>query len=83
MKFAAKFLVSLRPGHRNPEGETTTRSLVELGYKVTAVEVSKVYTVYFEAAPPMEANAKAEEMRKRLLANPTKDNYTISIVEQK
>ena len=83
MKYAAKIEVSLRPGHRNPEGETTTRSLVELGYKVTAVEVSKVYTVFFEAAAPMEANAKAEEMSKRLLANPTKDNYTISIVEQK
>jgi phosphoribosylformylglycinamidine synthase subunit PurS len=83
MKYAAKIEVSLRPGHSNPEGETTARSLVELGFKVAAVDVSKVYTVFLEAATAVEAKAKAEEMSRRLLANPTKDNYTISVVEQK
>jgi len=83
MKFAAKIEVSLKPGHSNPEGETTTRSLVELGFKVAAVDVSKVYTVFLEAASSEEAKSKAEEMSKRLLANPTKDNYTISVVELK
>jgi phosphoribosylformylglycinamidine (FGAM) synthase PurS component len=29
-----------------------------------------------------DAKAKAEEMCKRVLANPTKDNYTIAIEEQ-
>ena len=83
MKYAAKIEVSLKPGHSNPEGETTARLLIELGYKVEAVDVSKVYTVILEASSPAEAKAKAEEMSKRLLANPTKDNYTISVVEQK
>jgi phosphoribosylformylglycinamidine synthase subunit PurS len=83
MKYAAKIEVSLKPGHSNPEGETTARLLVELGYKVEAVDVSKVYTVKLEASSPKEAKAKAEEMSKRLLANPTKDNYTISVVEVK
>jgi phosphoribosylformylglycinamidine synthase len=83
MKYAAKIEVGLKPGHSNPEGETTARSLVELGFSVEAVDVSKVYTVFLEAASPKEAKAKAEEMSKRLLANPTKDNYTISVVEQK
>lgn len=83
MKYAAKIEVSLRPGHSNPEGETTARSLVELGFKVAAVDVSKVYTVFLEAGSVAEAKAKAEEMSRRLLANPTKDNYTISVVEQK
>jgi phosphoribosylformylglycinamidine synthase subunit PurS len=83
MKYAAKIEVSLRPGHSNPEGETTARSLIELGFKVAAVDVSKVYTVFLEAATAAEAKAKAEEMSRRLLANPTKDNYTISVVEQK
>ncbi|HEY9757744.1 MAG TPA: phosphoribosylformylglycinamidine synthase subunit PurS [Oculatellaceae cyanobacterium] len=83
MKYAAKIEVSLRPGHSNPEGETTARSLVELGFKVAAVDVSKVYTVFLEAATAAEAKVKAEEMSRRLLANPTKDNYTISVVEQK
>ncbi len=83
MKYAAKIEVSLKPGHSNPEGETTARLLVELGYKVTEVDVSKVYTVNLEARSAVEAKQKAEEMSKRLLANPTKDNYTISVVELK
>jgi phosphoribosylformylglycinamidine synthase subunit PurS len=83
MKYAAKIEVSLKPGHSNPEGETTAHLLKELGYNVQAVDVSKVYTVYLDAASPSEAKAKAEEMSKRLLANPTKDNYTISVVEAK
>ncbi|MGD6934812.1 MAG: phosphoribosylformylglycinamidine synthase subunit PurS [Candidatus Bathyarchaeia archaeon] len=82
MKYAAKIEVSLKPGHSNPEGETTAHLLKELGYQVGKVDVSKVYTVYLEAQSPAEAKAKAEEMSKRLLTNPTKDNYTISVVEQ-
>jgi phosphoribosylformylglycinamidine synthase len=83
MKYAAKIEVSLKPGHSNPEGETTARLLVELGYNVEAVDVSKVYTVTLDASTLNEAKAKAEEMSKRLLANPTKDNYTINVVEAK
>ncbi|MFB3888417.1 MAG: phosphoribosylformylglycinamidine synthase subunit PurS [Candidatus Bathyarchaeia archaeon] len=83
MKYRAKIEVSLKPGHTDPEGETTQRLLKELGYAVSAVNVSKVYTVQLEASTPKEARAKAEEMAKRLLANPTKDNYSIAVEEQK
>jgi phosphoribosylformylglycinamidine synthase PurS subunit len=83
MKYAAKVEVGLKPGHSNPEGETTARLLIELGYKVSAVDVSKVYTISLEASSPNEAKEKAEEMSKRLLTNPTKDNYTISVAELK
>jgi phosphoribosylformylglycinamidine synthase PurS subunit len=83
MKYAAKIEVSLKPGHSNPEGETTARLLLELGYKVQAVDVSKVYTVHLDASTLTEAKAKVEEMSKRLLANPTKDNFTINVVEAK
>jgi phosphoribosylformylglycinamidine synthase len=83
MNYAAKIEVSLKPGHSNPEGETTANLLKELGYNVSFVDVSKVYTITFEAQSPAEAQAKAEEMSKRLLANPTKDNFTIALEEQK
>jgi phosphoribosylformylglycinamidine synthase PurS subunit len=83
MKYRAKIEVSLKPGHSDPEGETAARLLKELGYGVNAVNVSKVYTIILEAQTPSEAKAKAEEMCKRLLANPTKDNYTIALEEQK
>jgi len=83
MKYRAKIEVSLKPGHTDPEGETTQRLLKELGYKVDAVNVSKVYNIQLETATLKDAKAKAEEMAKRLLANPTKDNYTITVEEQK
>ncbi len=82
MKYRVKIEVSLKLGHSDPEGETTSRLLKELGYAVNAVNVSKVYTIFLEAQTPREARAKAEEMCKKLLANPTKDNYTIAIEAQ-
>jgi phosphoribosylformylglycinamidine synthase PurS subunit len=83
MKYRAKIEVSLKPGHSDPEGETASRLLKELGYSVDSVNVSKVYNVIIEGNSAGDAKAKAEEMAKRLLANPTKDNYTISVVENK
>jgi phosphoribosylformylglycinamidine synthase PurS subunit len=83
MKYRVKIEVSLKPGHSDPEGETTARLLKELGYAVNAVNVSKVYNILLQAQTPREAKAKVEEMCKKLLANPTKDNYTITIEEQK
>jgi len=83
MKYRAKIEVSLKPGHSDPEGETTARLLKELGYAVQAVNVSKAYAVNLEAETRKEAKAKAEEMCRKLLANPTKDNYTIALEEQK
>jgi len=83
MKYRAKIEVSLKPGHSDPEGETAAQLLKELGYAVNSVNVSKVYAIILEAETSREAKEKAEEMCKRLLANPTKDNYTIVIEEQK
>ena len=83
MKYRAKIEVSLKPGHSDPEGETTAHLLKQLGYQVDAVNVSKAYTISLEAENLKDAKAKAEEMSRRLLANPTKDNYTITLEEQK
>lgn len=83
MKYRVKIEVSLKLGHTDPEGETTQRLLKELGYAVSAVNVSKVYNLQIENSSAKDAKAKAEEMAKRLLANPTKDNYTITVEEQK
>ena len=83
MKYRLRIEVSLKPGHSDPEGETTARLLKELGYRVEAANVSKVYSIVLEASSKKEADMKAEEMCKRLLANPTKDNYAIVIEEEK
>jgi phosphoribosylformylglycinamidine synthase len=83
MKYRLKIEVSLKPGHSDPEGETTAHLLKELGYRVEAVNVGKVYSVVLDAGSRREAEGKAEEMCKRLLANPTKDNYAVVIEEEK
>jgi phosphoribosylformylglycinamidine synthase len=83
MKYRAKVEVSLKPGHTDPEGNTTQHLLKELGYTANEVSVSKVYNIQLEAPSTKEARTKVEEMAKRLLSNPTKDNYTISLEEQK
>ena len=81
MKYRLKIEVSLKPGHSDPEGETTADLLKELGYKVEAVNVGKVYTVVLDASSKREAQAEAVEMCRRLLANPTKDDYVIRVEE--
>lgn len=83
MKYHLKIEISLKPGHSDPEGETTAHLLKELGYNVEAVNVSKVYSVVLEAGSRKEVAAKAEEICRRLLANPTKDNYAIVIEEKR
>jgi phosphoribosylformylglycinamidine synthase len=81
MRCRLRIEVSLKLGHSDPEGETTAQLLKELGYKIETVNVSKVYAAVLEAKSKKDAEAKAEEMCKRLLANPTKDNYSITIEE--
>jgi len=83
MKYQVRIEVSLKPGHSDPEGETTAKSLRELRYNVETVKVSKVYEVYLQAKSRKEAEKQADEMCRRLLANPTKDNYRFEIEEMK
>jgi len=83
MKYHAKVEVSLKPGHSDPEGETTKKALSELNYPVSAVTVSKVYTLRLEASSLKNARQKVDEICKRLLANPVKDNYRFEIEETK
>ena len=81
MLWKAEVEVNLKPGHSDPEGETTTRSLRELSYPVKKVGVSKLYSIILEAHSEEETKRMTEEMCKRLLANPTKDNYYIKVEE--
>jgi phosphoribosylformylglycinamidine synthase PurS subunit len=83
MKYRLRIEVSLKPGHSDPEGETTAQLLKELGYEIETTNVSKVYTVTLEARSKKEAKTEAENMCKRLLANPTKDNYSVNIEEKR
>jgi phosphoribosylformylglycinamidine synthase len=81
MRFRAKIEVMLKAGHSDPEGDTTARALRELNYPVKGVNVSKVYVVSLEANSKVEAERMIDEMCRRLLANPTKDDYKFELRE--
>jgi len=81
MEYLARVEVSLKPGHSDPEGETTKKALIELNYPVRAVNVSKVYTIRLEASSLEDAKQRVDEICRRLLANPVKDDYKFEIEE--
>jgi len=81
MRFKASVYVSLKRGYSDPEGETTAKALKGLGYSVSGVRVSKVYEVELEAESLKEAERLVDEMCRRLLTNPTKDDYRFEIRE--
>jgi len=83
MKYQMRIEIKLKSGHSDPEGETTARLLRELGYKVASVSVSKVYRVALEAPSCKQAQVKSEEICRRLLANPTKDDFVIAAEERR
>jgi phosphoribosylformylglycinamidine synthase len=81
--YRAKIEVNLKPGHSDPEGEMTNQSLKELNFSVQKVNVGKIYTIVFEAENKQKAGAAVEEMCRKLLSNPIKDNYSYTIEEVK
>jgi phosphoribosylformylglycinamidine synthase PurS subunit len=81
--YRARIEVSLKSGHSDPEGEMTGQSLKELKFSAKKVNVSKVYTIVFEAKNIQKAEQAVEEMCRKLLANQTKDNYSYKIEEEK
>jgi len=82
MKYRTKVEVGLKPGHSDPEGETTKQSLAELNYPVLSVGVRKVYDIVLEAKSLNEAKRMIDEICRRLLANPVKDNYVFEFEEE-
>lgn len=79
MKFQAIVYVNLKSGYSDPEGETTANALKGLGYDVLDVKVSKAYEVTFQAESEKTADSIIDEMCKRLLTNPTKDEYNYQL----
>ena len=81
MKFKAFVYVSLKTGYSDPEGEATAEALRGLGYMVNKVRSTKAYEVFFEADNKDHAKKVLEEMCRRLLTNPIKDDYRYELSE--
>jgi phosphoribosylformylglycinamidine synthase PurS subunit len=83
MRYRSRIEVSLKPGHSDPEGETTARLLREMGFEIETVSISKLYTLILAARNRRQARTIADDICKKLLANPTKDNYAIKTEEDR
>ena len=83
MRCRAKVEVMLKPGYSDPEGDAAKRSLRELQYAVESVKVSKVYHITLDADSIDDAKKISEEMCRRLLANPTRDDFRIQIEDNR
>ncbi|MCI4371766.1 MAG: phosphoribosylformylglycinamidine synthase subunit PurS [Thermoplasmata archaeon] len=72
--------VRLRKGVTDPEGDNVQKALTLLGFKgVRAVNTSKAFRIEFAAKDAKTARHEAEEMCRRLLANPVIHEYEITI----
>jgi phosphoribosylformylglycinamidine synthase PurS subunit len=81
--YHARIEVRLKPGYMDPEGETARKALLDLMYKVKRVGTARIYEVDLQASSPEDVKKKVDEMCRRLLANPVKDDYVFEIREMK
>ncbi|HDI12928.1 MAG TPA: phosphoribosylformylglycinamidine synthase, purS protein [Hadesarchaea archaeon] len=81
--YHARIEVKLKPGYIDPEGETARKALVELRYDVKRVGTAKVYELDFMASSIEDAKKQVEEMCRKLLSNPVKDDYVFEVKELK
>ncbi len=74
--------VHLKKGVTDPEGDNVRKALGLLGFKgIGAVHSAKLFLVDVDAKDAAGARADAEEMCRRLLANPVVHDYTIRVEE--
>jgi len=82
VKFEVRVEVSHLPGILDPQGATIERALPALGYEnVSEVSVGKSIRLVVDAADADTARAQADEMCRRLLANPVIEAYDVEVKE--
>lgn len=75
--------VKPRPGLLDPQGKAIHHSLNSLGWDgVADVRVGKAIYIDLEADSPEAARAAAEEMCRKLLANPVTEDYEVSLEQE-
>ncbi len=81
-RFTVEVLVTPRPGLLDPQGKAIHHALSSLGYDaVEDVRVGKAIYLEVAAATPEDARERAEEMCRKLLANPVTEDFRITAAE--
>ena len=78
----AKVHVTLKNGVLDPQGKAVQHALAGLGFAgVEDVRQGKFIELELSETDPAKAEAQAEEMCKKLLANTVIENYAVEIVK--
>lgn len=79
-QFTATVRVTLKEGISDPQGQTIEKALPALGYEgVSDVRVGKLIELKLDAPDVAEAERRADDMCKRLLANTVIEAYEVTI----
>jgi len=78
----ARVFVTLKPSVFDPQGNTITEALHQMGYSgVEDVRQGKYFELTLPGKSEDEARALASEVAHRLLANPVIESYRIEVGE--
>lgn len=77
-RYRIEIRVTPRPGILDPQGKAVEHALHNLGWSsVDRVRVGKAIHIELDAASEVEARETADEMCRKLLANPVVEDYVI------
>ena len=83
MTWLARVHVLLKPVVNDPEGQAIQGGLKSLGFNaVHRVRAGKYFEIQVEAADAAAAERQAEDMCRKLLANPVIEDYRVAVEEQ-
>ena len=80
--YVAKIRVTLRPSILDPQGKAVEHAIATLGTaRVSGVRIGKYIEARIDAGSEAEARGTAEEVCKKLLANPVMEDYSFEIAK--
>jgi len=83
MTWLARVHVLLKPVVNDPQGQAIQGGLKSLGFEsVQRVRAGKYFEIQVEARDAAEAERQAEDMCRKLLANPVIEDYRVAVEEQ-
>lgn len=83
MTWLARVHVLLKPVVNDPQGQAIQGGLKSLGFEaVQRVRAGKYFEIHVEAPDAAEAERQAEEMCRKLLANPVIEDYRVAVEDQ-
>jgi phosphoribosylformylglycinamidine synthase PurS subunit len=71
-----------RPEIADPQGVTVVRALRELGFgEVAEARFNRTIVLDIDGTDPQSAQARVEEMCRRLLANPVIEDFEVQVID--